>query len=178
MLSVIRLTHHGLRMMGVDKPRLAVAGLNPHGGEGGFFGVEEVTQIQPAIDAAIHEGFQVYGRPVPADSVFVRMREGREFDAVVAQYHDQGHVAAKLVDFWGGVNITLGLPIIRTSVDHGTAFDIAGQNKANSDSLVNAIRYACQMCSARSAAGEAAFPNLGPLPRGKRRRSRPGGGEV
>jgi 4-hydroxythreonine-4-phosphate dehydrogenase len=174
-LSVIRLTHQGLQMMGVGEPRLAVAGLNPHSGEGGFFGIEETTEIQPAIDAAIREGFRVYGNPVPADSVFVRMQEAREFDAVIAQYHDQGHIPAKLVDFWGSVNITLGLPIIRTSVDHGTAFDIAGQGKANCDSLVNAIRCASQMCSWHTAAGGAAPPSHDPLPRGARRGFRPGG---
>jgi 4-hydroxythreonine-4-phosphate dehydrogenase len=144
-LDVIRLTHRGLRQMGIAAPRLAVAGLNPHSGEGGLFGTEECKQIQPAIDAARAEGLDVYGWPVPPDTVFVRLQHGHEFDAVVAQYHDQGHIACKLVDFMGGVNITLGLPIIRTSVDHGTAFDLAGTGQANPQSLVNAIRYARQM---------------------------------
>jgi len=174
-LSVIRLTHHGLRMMGIDEPRLAVAALNPHSGEGGFFGVEEATQIQPAIDAAIREGFRIHGRPVPADSIFVRMREAREFDAVIAQYHDQGHIPAKLIDFWGGVNITLGLPIIRTSVDHGTAFDIVGQGRANCNSLVNAIRYASQMCSWRRVERKPALFGNGLRRRGARRGSWLGG---
>jgi 4-hydroxythreonine-4-phosphate dehydrogenase len=146
-LDVIRLTDRGLRQIGIEAPRLAVAGLNPHSGEGGLFGDEEIEQIQPAIDAARSEGLAVYGWPVPPDTVFVRMQEGHEFDAVVAQYHDQGHIACKLVDFMGGVNITLGLPIIRTSVDHGTAFDLAGTGRANPRSLINAIRYATQMAA-------------------------------
>lgn len=136
--------------MGIAQPRLAVAGLNPHSGEGGLFGDEEASQIQPAIDRARAEGIDVYAQPVPPDTVFVRMRSSHEFDAVVAQYHDQGHIAAKLVDFFGSVNITLGLPIIRTSVDHGTAFDIAYTGHANPASLLNAIRYASLM--ARSSA--------------------------
>lgn len=146
-LDVIRLTHEGLKRMGVAVPRLGVAGLNPHSGEGGLFGTEEIEQIQPAIDMAHSEAINVYGMPVPPDTVFVRMSEGKEFDAVIAQYHDQGHIAAKLVDFWGGVNITLGLPIIRTSVDHGTAFDISGTGKANPNSLINAIKYAQLMAA-------------------------------
>jgi 4-hydroxythreonine-4-phosphate dehydrogenase len=151
-LDVIRLTERGLRQMGIPAPRLAVAGLNPHSGEGGLFGTEESEQIQPAIDAARETGFDVYPWPVPPDTVFVRMQHGKEFDAVVAQYHDQGHIAAKLVDFLGGVNITLGLPIIRTSVDHGTAFDLAGTGQANPQSLIHAIRYAQQMAANRAQA--------------------------
>jgi 4-hydroxy-L-threonine phosphate dehydrogenase PdxA len=124
---------------------LAVAGLNPHSGEGGVFGREEIEIIQPAIDLARSEGIDVVPYPAPPDTVFVKMLENKQFDAVIAQYHDQGHIAAKIMDFWGGVNITLGLPIIRTSVDHGTAFDIAGQGKANPQSLINAIKYARTM---------------------------------
>ncbi len=146
-LEVARLTHQALVRMGIGSPRLAIAGLNPHSGEGGLFGTEEVEQIQPAIEQARAEGMQVHRHPVAADTVFVRMAENREFDAVVAQYHDQGHIPAKLLDFWGGVNITLGLPIIRTSVDHGTAFDIAGTGKASPKSLINAIRYAQLMAT-------------------------------
>ena len=146
-LEVARLTHQALWRMGIAAPRLAVAGLNPHSGEGGLFGSEEVEQIQPAIEQARAEGMSVYRRPVAPDTVFVRMAEHREFDAVIAQYHDQGHIPAKLLDFWGGVNITLGLPIIRTSVDHGTAFDIAGTGKASPKSLINAIRYAQVMAT-------------------------------
>jgi len=141
-VEVIRLTVEGVRLMGIETPRIAVAGLNPHSGEGGIFGREEIEQIQPAIEEARSLGYNIYPHPVPGDTVFVRMREFGEFDAVVAQYHDQGHVAAKLVDFWGGVNITLGLPIIRTSVDHGTAFDVAYTGRANPKSLINAIEYA------------------------------------
>ena len=149
-LDVVRLTHEALARMGLKRPRLAVAGLNPHSSEGGHFGSEEAEQIQPAIDQARAEGLNVYAWPVPPDTVFVRMHVGHEFDAVIAQYHDQGHIAAKLVDFMGGVNITLGLPIIRTSVDHGTAFDIAGTSKADPSSLISAIRYAARMAAGRS----------------------------
>ena len=149
-LEVIRLTHQALSRTAIENPRLAVAGLNPHSSEGGHFGSEEAEQIQPAIDQARAEGLNVYAWPVPPDTVFVRMHVGHEFDAVIAQYHDQGHIAAKLVDFMGGVNITLGLPIIRTSVDHGTAFDIAGTSKADPSSLISAIRYAARMAAGRS----------------------------
>jgi 4-hydroxythreonine-4-phosphate dehydrogenase len=141
-LDVIHLTDQGLRQMGISRPRLAVAGLNPHSGESGVFGSEDIQQVQPAINQALAEGLDVAPWPVPPDTVFVRMHQNKEYDAVVAMYHDQGHIAAKLVDFWGGVNITLGLPIIRTSVDHGTAFDIAYSGRANPSSLVNAIQYA------------------------------------
>jgi 4-hydroxythreonine-4-phosphate dehydrogenase len=151
-LDVVRITHRSLQQMGLSEPRLAVAGLNPHSGEGGLFGTEEIEQIQPAIDQARAEGINLSDRPEPPDTVFVRMLHSRVFDAVIAQYHDQGHIAAKIVDFWGGVNITLGLPIIRTSVDHGTAFDIAGTGKANPNSLVNAIKYAQLMAAHRNLA--------------------------
>ena len=151
-LEVIHITHNALLRMGIENPRLAVAGLNPHSGEGGLFGREEIEQIQPAIDTARREGLDVYPVPVPGDTVFLRMQKNKEFDAVVAQYHDQGHIAAKIVDFFGGVNITLGLPIIRTSVDHGTAFDIAGKGIANPSSLLAAIAYAQLLAAHRSAA--------------------------
>lgn len=144
-LEVIRLTNHSLKQMGIVNPRLGVAGLNPHSGEQGLFGTEEIIEIQPAIDAARAEGINVSDRPEPPDTVFVRMKYNRAFDAVIAQYHDQGHIAAKIVDFFGGVNITLGLPIIRTSVDHGTAFDLAGTGKASAASLISAIEYACRL---------------------------------
>jgi 4-phospho-D-threonate 3-dehydrogenase / 4-phospho-D-erythronate 3-dehydrogenase len=144
-VEVARLTHAALSRMGFSSPRLAIAGLNPHSSEGGHFGHEEAEQIQPAIDQLRAEGMDLYPWPVPPDTVFVRMNAAHEFDAVVAQYHDQGHIAAKLVDFMGGVNITLGLPIIRTSVDHGTAFDIAGSGEADDTSLRNAIDYAQRM---------------------------------
>lgn len=141
-LDVIHLTNQGVQRMGVAHPKLAVAGINPHSGEGGVFGREEIDEIQPAIDQARLMGMEINPYPVSPDTVFNRMLENREFDAVVAQYHDQGHIAAKVFDFWGGVNITLGLPIIRTSVDHGTAFDIAGTGKANPTSLIHAIKLA------------------------------------
>jgi 4-hydroxythreonine-4-phosphate dehydrogenase len=153
-LDVIRLTHESLKRLGIEKPYLAVAGLNPHSGEGGLFGREEIEQIQPAIDRARAEGINVSGRPEPPDTVYVRMAASKEFDAVVAQYHDQGHIAAKIVDFFGGVNITLGLPIIRTSVDHGTAFDLAGTGKANPSSLIAAIKYACRLAVHSAQAGQ------------------------
>jgi 4-hydroxythreonine-4-phosphate dehydrogenase len=156
-LKVLELTHDGLRRMGIAQPRLAVAGLNPHSGEGGIFGREEIEIIQPAIDSAIAQGMDVCSYPVPPDTVFVQMQELKAFDAVVAQYHDQGHIAAKLVDFWGGVNITLGLPIIRTSVDHGTAYDIAGTGKANPESMINAIGCACTMHENRPAQNTASI---------------------
>ena len=149
-LDVIRITHAALRQMGLDDPLIGVAGLNPHCGENGLFGSEETEQIQPAIDLARGEGLRIYPAPLPPDTVFVRMAQKREFDAVVAQYHDQGHIAAKLVDFWGGVNITLGLPIVRTSVDHGTAFDIAGTGQANPASLLNALEYGRRMAQKES----------------------------
>jgi len=148
-LDVLRVTDRSLRNMGIAAPRIAVAGLNPHSGENGLFGDDEARFIQPAIDQAIAEGMNVSPRPEPPDTVYVRMLHFRSFDAVVAQYHDQGHIAAKLVDFWGGVNITLGLPIIRTSVDHGTAFDLVGTGKARIDSLVNAVAYAQRMAACR-----------------------------
>lgn len=148
-LDVLRVTDRSLRSMGIAAPRIAVAGLNPHSGENGLFGDDEARFIQPAIDQAIAEGIHASPKPEPPDTVFVRMLHFKSFDAVVAQYHDQGHIAAKLVDFWGGVNITLGLPIIRTSVDHGTAFDLVGTGKARIDSLVNAVAYAQRMAASK-----------------------------
>lgn len=144
-LDVIRLTHQGLQSLGIRNPNIAVSGLNPHSSEGGLFGDEEEKQIQPAINLAIKEGLQVFPWPVPGDTVFQRMNDYQEFDVVVAQYHDQGHIPSKLVDFFGGVNITLGIPIIRTSVDHGTAFDIVGKGIANEASLINALVLAKQI---------------------------------
>jgi 4-hydroxythreonine-4-phosphate dehydrogenase len=144
-IKVIELTQQALRRMGIDKPRLAVAGLNPHAGEGGLFGDEEVREIKPAIDAARASGYAVEPDPVPPDTVFYRMAERQEYDAVVAMYHDQGHIPTKLIGFSEGVNVTLGLPIIRTSVDHGTAFDIAGQGIADETSLKRAIEVAVAM---------------------------------
>ena len=128
-------------------PRLAVAGLNPHAGEHGLFGHEEETAIVPAIECCRAKGIDVSG-PYPADTLFVRARKG-EFDAVIACYHDQGLIPVKLVSFGRAVNVTLGLPIIRTSVDHGTAFDIAGKGVADAGSMVAAVLLAARL--ARSA---------------------------
>ena len=129
-----------LRQLGYDQPHLAVAALNPHGGEDGMFGREEIEAIKPAIASARARGMRISG-PVPADSVFHLARIGR-YDAVLSLYHDQGHIAAKMMDFEKTVSVTLGLPILRTSVDHGTAFDIAGTGKASAVSMIEAIRVA------------------------------------
>jgi 4-hydroxythreonine-4-phosphate dehydrogenase len=148
---VIDLTHKALRDLGLERPKIAVAALNPHAGEGGLFGRQDIDVTAPVIAAYQAAGLDVTG-PVPGDTVFVKLR-ARQFDAVVAMYHDQGHIPVKLLGFeidpasgtWralSGVNVTLGLPIIRTSVDHGTAFDIAGSGRANEESLVEAIDYA------------------------------------
>ena len=132
-----------LRVFGHPRPRLAVAALNPHGGEGGHFGREEIDHIAPAVEAAKAGGAEVAG-PVPADSVFHQALEGR-YDGVLAQFHDQGHIAAKTVDFDGTVSVTVGLPILRTSVDHGTAFDIAGTGRASHRTMVAAALAAADL---------------------------------
>ncbi|WP_026962807.1 4-hydroxythreonine-4-phosphate dehydrogenase PdxA [Alicyclobacillus herbarius] len=132
--------YRALTTLAGEKPRLAVAGLNPHSGEGGLLGREEVESIRPAIERALAQGMNVVG-PVPADSVFHFARQG-QYDAVLSLYHDQGHIAAKVMDFEKTVSITLGLPTLRTSVDHGTAFDIAGKGVASAVSMVEAIRAA------------------------------------
>lgn len=132
-LRAIRLADKAMRQMGTAKPRIAVAGLNPHAGESGLFGDEELNIITPAIDAARTEGIDVSG-PLAADTVFMLARRGR-YDIVVAQYHDQGLIPIKLMGMERGVNITIGLPYIRTSPDHGTAFDIAGKGRADPRSL-------------------------------------------
>jgi 4-hydroxythreonine-4-phosphate dehydrogenase len=148
---VIDLTHDALTRLALGRTRIAVAALNPHAGEGGLFGRHDIDVAEPVIAKAVAEGLDVVG-PVPGDTVFVKLRAG-QYDAVIANYHDQGHIPVKLLGFeidpatgrWdalSGVNITLGLPIIRTSVDHGTAFDIAGQGIANARSMVEAIEYA------------------------------------
>jgi len=146
-LETVRLTHAGLGAMGLDHPRLAVAALNPHGGDGGLMGREEIEEIGPAVEAARAEGIDAHG-PIPADSVFFRALRG-EFDAVVAMYHDQGHIPIKTHDFERSVTVSLGLPIVRTSVDHGTAFDIAWQGVAKEESLVEAVRLAAEMAARR-----------------------------
>ena len=143
----IRLAHKGCQAFGIGAPRIAVAGLNPHAGEGGLFGREEIDIIAPAIAEMRAEGMNVSG-PHPGDTVFMQARLGK-FDVVVAQYHDQGLIPIKYMGLDRGVNVTLGLPFVRTSPDHGTAFDIAGQGVANPASMVNAIRMADRMARAR-----------------------------
>jgi len=147
-LAVIRLTDEATRQMSVNKPRIAVAGLNPHAGESGLFGDEEAKYIKPAIEAACRQGMNVTG-PFPPDSVFLRASEG-QFDAAIAMYHDQGHIAIKMLGIAQGVNVTLGLPIIRTSVDHGTVFGKAGKGTADPTSLMEAIKLATVMCRAQN----------------------------
>lgn len=139
----IRLLDRAMRQLGVTSPRIAVGGLNPHAGENGLFGDEEITRISPAIEAARNEGIDVFG-PFPPDTVFMRAFRG-EFDGVVAMVHDHGFVALKSMDFEHGVNITIGLPIIRTSVGHGTAFDISGRGVASPDSLLAAFDAALKL---------------------------------
>lgn len=143
LLAVIRLTARSLPRFGVARPRLAVAGLNPHAGENGVLGLEDRDVLTPAVAEAQSSGIDVTG-PLPADTVFVRAARG-EFDVVVAAYHDQGLVPVKLLAFGRAVNVTLGLPIIRTSVDHGTAFDIARQGVADEGSLIEAILLAAKL---------------------------------
>ncbi|APG87810.1 4-hydroxythreonine-4-phosphate dehydrogenase (plasmid) [Sinorhizobium americanum CCGM7] len=145
-MSAIRLAHQGGRALGIARPRIAVAGLNPHAGEGGLFGDEEIRIIAPAIAAARAEGIDASG-PWPGDTVFMQARNGR-FDVVVAQYHDQGLIPVKYLGLERGVNITLGLPFVRTSPDHGTAFDIAGRGIADPRSLETAIDYARRLAKA------------------------------
>ncbi|MVB12481.1 D-threonate 4-phosphate dehydrogenase [Caprobacter fermentans] len=135
--EVIRLADRTLKKAGYEKPRIAVAGLNPHAGENGIFGDEEIVEIAPAVELCRADGVDVVG-PLPPDTVFLRALNC-EYDVVVAQYHDQGHIPLKLLDFDGGVNITVGLDVLRTSVDHGTAFDIAGKLVAREDSMLKAI---------------------------------------
>ncbi|HUS04859.1 MAG TPA: 4-hydroxythreonine-4-phosphate dehydrogenase PdxA [Bryobacteraceae bacterium] len=143
--TIIELTARAVANL-IDSPRIAVAGLNPHAGENGLFGDEEIREIVPAVKWAQAQGFPVSG-PFPPDTLFYLAVRRKQFDAVVCMYHDQGHVPLKLLDFEGGVNITLGLPIIRTSVDHGTAFDIAGQGIASTHSLIRAMQYADKLAS-------------------------------
>ncbi len=142
-VRVLELGDDALKKMGIKKPLFAVAGLNPHAGEGGIFGDEEELIIAPAVELAIDRGIMVEG-PVPPDVVFLKMHRGK-YDAIIAMYHDQGHIPLKLLAFESGVNVSLGLPIIRTSVDHGTAFDIAGKGLADPGSLVEALRLAASM---------------------------------
>jgi 4-hydroxythreonine-4-phosphate dehydrogenase len=143
----IDLTARELPRFGVERPRIAVAGLNPHAGEHGLMGKEDDEVIAPAVGAAHGRGIDVSG-PFPADTIFLRAHRG-EFDAVVACYHDQGLIPVKLLAFGRAVNVTLGLPIIRTSVDHGTAFDIAGTGRADHGSLVEAVCLAARLATRR-----------------------------
>ncbi len=154
-LKVIQLAHEALKKIAIATPRIAVAGLNPHAGENGLFGTEEVDEIIPAIEEARQLNIQAEG-PFPPDTIFPKMRGG-QYDIVVCMYHDQGHIPTKLLGFnynheknlWeglSGVNITLGLPIIRVSVDHGVAFDKGGKGEANAESMIQAIKYAVRLC--------------------------------
>jgi len=141
--TVIGLADSFLKRVGYQKPRIAVAGVNPHAGEHGLFGDEEARFVTPAIEACAARGINVSG-PCPPDTVFLQAHEGL-YDMVVAMYHDQGHIPLKLLGFYDGVNITAGLPFIRTSADHGTAFDIAWQGKANAASMATSIHLAMQL---------------------------------
>lgn len=144
-LKIIRVTNDAIKKLGIEKPKIAVAGLNAHAGEKGLFGDEEIKEISPAIEEAKKIGIDAIG-PMPPDSVFLRASKG-EYDAVVAMYHDQGHIPLKMIGFENGVNVTIGLPIIRTSVDHGTAYGRAGLRLGTGDptSLEEAIKLAVQM---------------------------------
>jgi 4-hydroxythreonine-4-phosphate dehydrogenase len=142
--TTIKLTHHALKdYFGIKKPKIGVAGLNPHAGEAGLFGKEEEKEITPAIEVAQRKKIDATG-PYPPDTIFYRAIKG-EFDVIIAMYHDQGLIPLKLLAFDKAVNVTIGLPIIRTSPDHGTAFDIAGKNIANPESMIAAIKLAAKM---------------------------------
>lgn len=166
-LDCIHIANDACKAIGIPNPKIAVAGLNPHCGEEGMFGREEIEQIQPAIDEALAEGVCIPdGKPSPADTVFSKALGGW-YDIIVVMYHDQGHIPLKVKGFvynrearrWNaveGVNVTLGLPIIRVSVDHGTGFGHAGQGRANALSLLNAIDYAVKLAETKAARGEPA----------------------
>lgn len=147
-LKTIRVTDEALRQLGIESPQVAVAGLNPHAGDGGLLGDEDTTEIAPAVKRAARDDIDATG-PISPDTVFVRAARG-EFDCVVSMYHDQGHIPLKMLGFnaaggVSGVNMTIGLPIIRTSVDHGTAFDIAGDGIASDTSMIDAIQVAADV---------------------------------
>jgi 4-hydroxythreonine-4-phosphate dehydrogenase len=148
--TIIRLTNDALHGL-MPHPRIAVAGLNPHAGENGLFGDEEINEIRPAVEWARSQGMPVEG-PLPPDTLFYLAVRKKKYDAIVCMYHDQGHVPLKLLDFEGGVNVALGLPIIRTSVDHGTAFDIAGTGVASTKSLLKALDFAVRLARTKAAA--------------------------
>ncbi len=143
--TILRLTSEAVKKLRPN-PRIAVAGLNPHACENGLFGDEEIREIRPAVEWAKSQGMPVEG-PFPPDTVFHMAVRRKLFDAIVCMYHDQGHVPFKLLDFEGGVNVALGLPIVRTSVDHGTAFDIAGRGVASTQSLVHALNLAARLAA-------------------------------
>ncbi len=148
-LRTIELGHRAMQLLGFERPRIAVCGLNPHAGEHGLFGEEDRRSILPAVESARSRGIAATGPHAP-DTVFLQAVRGA-YDLVVAMYHDQGHIPMKLIDFEGTVNISLGIPVIRTSVDHGTAFDIAGRNLADPRSMKQAMRVAARMASTRLA---------------------------
>jgi 4-hydroxythreonine-4-phosphate dehydrogenase len=152
--KVIKLAHNAMLNLGIDEPKIAVAGLNPHAGEQGLFGTEEIEEITPAIEKALKDDINVEG-PIPPDTVFSKVRGG-QYDIAVVMYHDQGHIPMKVTGFqfdqktnkWtsvSGVNATIGLPIIRTSVDHGTAFGKAGEGRANEESMIEAFKMATKL---------------------------------
>ena len=143
----IELGYEAMRLLGFERPRIAVCGLNPHAGEHGLFGPEDQSLIAPAVEAARAKGIECSG-PHAGDTIFLQASRGA-YDLVVAMYHDQGHIPMKLIDFEGTVNVSLGIPIIRTSVDHGTAFDIAGKNQGDARSMKQAMRMAVKMAATR-----------------------------
>jgi 4-phospho-D-threonate 3-dehydrogenase / 4-phospho-D-erythronate 3-dehydrogenase len=147
-VRTIELGHQALRLLGHDHPRIAVCGLNPHAGEHGLFGREDQDIILPAIAAARAQGIDCHG-PFAPDTIFIDAWHARKWDLVIVMYHDQGHIPMKLLDFANTVNVTLGIPIVRTSVDHGTAFDIAGRGIADPTSMKAALRLAARMAAHR-----------------------------
>jgi 4-hydroxythreonine-4-phosphate dehydrogenase len=146
-VRTIELGYDAMRLLGFERPRIAVCGLNPHAGEHGLFGPEDESLIAPAVEAARAKGIVCSG-PHAGDTIFLQASRGA-YDLVVAMYHDQGHIPMKLIDFEGTVNVSLGIPIIRTSVDHGTAFDIAGKNQGDARSMKQAMRMAVKMAATR-----------------------------
>jgi len=151
-LKVIEIGAAAVRDMGIPNPRIAVPGINPHSGEDGLFGDEEPKYIMPAIEEARRRGYDVMDRPLPPDTAFFRANDG-QFDLVIAMYHDQGHIAIKMLGIWLGVNVTLGLPIIRTSVDHGTNYGKAGKGTADPRSMIASMKLATVMARSKRAAG-------------------------
>ena len=147
-LRVIELADASVKMLGIEHPRIAVAGLNPHAGEGGLFGTEDIEEIAPAVAAAKAAGMDVSG-PIAPDTVFYRAAIKGHFDIVVVMYHDQGHIPLKVLGFETGVNITVGLPYIRTSVDHGTAFGKAGKGTADCQSMIESLLLGAKMAKVK-----------------------------